>query len=85
MTYSVRETSVHDSEPIECFKFIGPLGTYRYTDNPIPIVVDDEEYTPVQITRTAFEVSTNLTSVVTMDFTVPGARSVVSPTPHWGQ
>lgn len=71
MTYDVRDQSVHDGEPIECFKFVGTLGTYRYTDNPVEVTVNGELYEPMQITRSTVEVGSVIGSIQSMDFDVP--------------
>lgn len=71
MTYDTRDKSVHDSEPIECYKFVGTLGTYRYTDNPVEITVNGELYVPVQIDRSTIEVGSVIGAIQTMDFDVP--------------
>ena len=70
MSYDVKDTSVHDGEPIEVFKFIGTLGTYRYTDYPENVTVNGELYITHPISRTAIEVGTLIDSITTMDFTV---------------
>jgi len=72
MSYSSYDSSVKDGAPIECFKFIGELGTYWYTNNNEPVTVNGEVYSPLSgIKRTALETSSLLDSVQTIDITIP--------------
>lgn len=76
MSYQQYDTSVNDSAPIECYKFIGPTGEYRYTDNAEPVTVGGEVYTPLPITRTAFDISSVVDTQMTMDFNIPATSEL---------
>lgn len=70
--FTTADTSVHDSAPIECYKLIGELKTYRYTNNNEEVTVNGEVYEPLSgITRTAIETSSLLDSNQTIDILVP--------------
>jgi len=72
MSYATYDNSVKSGAPIECYKFIGELGTYRYTNNNEPVTVNGEAYTPLSgVKRTALETSSLLDSVQTIDITLP--------------
>jgi Phage conserved hypothetical protein BR0599 len=72
MSFDSVDTSVHDAAPIECYKFIGELKTYRYTNNNAEVTVNGEVYEPLSgISRTALETSSLLDSVQTIDINLP--------------
>lgn len=50
--YSDREASIHDGEPIECYEFVGPYKTYRFTSSDVAVIVNGNEYKPAAIERT---------------------------------
>lgn len=71
MSYPEYDTSVALGAPIECYKFIGELNTYRYTNNNEDVTVDGELYEHLNITRSAIETSSLLDSIQTIDCVVP--------------
>ena len=72
MSYKSVDNSVEDSAPIECYKFIGELATYRYTNSYQQETVNSELYLPLSdIKRSAAELSSVLESVQTTDVIVP--------------
>ena len=71
MTYAVKDISVHDGAPIECYEFIASHKTWYLTSYHSPVTVDGHEYTPTPITRTALEISSIIDSPHTMDFSIP--------------
>lgn len=72
MSYDDFDRSVHAGAPIECYKFIGELNTYRYTNNNEPVTVAGEVYLPQSgIVRGAIETSSLLDSIQTIDVSIP--------------
>ena len=71
MSYAVKDVSVHDGAPIECYEFIASHKTWFLTSYHSEVVVDGETYTPTPITRTALEISSIIDSPHTMDFSIP--------------
>lgn len=72
MSYTSVDTSVKDGAPIECYKFIGELGVFRYTSNNEQVTVNSETYIPLSdIKRSAIETSSLLDSAQTIDITIP--------------
>lgn len=71
MTYSIYDASANLGSPYELFRFYGPLGEYLYTNNNEPVTVGSRTYEPLQIVRGVTEINTSLTSIQTVDFTVP--------------
>ena len=71
MSYDVKDRSVHDGAPIECYHFQGSHGDFLYTSYQRPITVNDLDFEPIAITRTALETGTIDDSATTMDFNVP--------------
>lgn len=70
--YDDKDKSVHDGAPIECYKFVGELDTYRYTSNSTEVTVNGELYEPLPgLTRTAIEVTSILDSPQSNDIIMP--------------
>jgi uncharacterized phage protein (TIGR02218 family) len=66
------DKSVHGSAPIECYKFIGELKTYRYTSNNEEVTVNGEVYEPLSgIRRNSIETSSILDNTQSIDVTMP--------------
>src|SRR5574337_1098682 len=57
--YSDCETSMHDSEPIECYEFVGSYKTYLYTSGDLPVSVNGRVFAPIPITRTNVKAGTH--------------------------
>lgn len=77
MTYDTRDRSVADSEPIECFKFEAPHKTWYLTSYNEAVTVDGDLYEPTSgLTHTAFEVSSVLDSLTTVDFKLPSSHEL---------
>jgi len=71
MTYAVKDKSVSDGAPIECYQFVAPFRTWRYTSYHEPITVAGNVYNPLPITRTAIDTGSVIDSLTTMDFNIP--------------
>ena len=70
--YDDKDTSVDEGAPIECYKLIGELKTYRYTSNNEEVTVAGELYEPLPgLTRTAIETTSLLDALQTVDIIVP--------------
>lgn len=70
--YDTADRSVHDGAAIECYKFVGELKTYRYTDNNAQVTVNGEVYAPLSgIRRTAIETSSLLDNNQSIDVVLP--------------
>lgn len=71
MSYAVKDKSVHDGSPFECYKFTGPFGTYLYTTNSEEVTLDGDTYKPTNISRNDIETGSILDSIKTVDITLP--------------
>lgn len=71
MTYSQKDRSVQDGEPIECYEFVATHKTWRFTSYHTPVTVDGDLYTPLPIMRTAIVTGSIIDSLKTMDFQIP--------------
>lgn len=72
-----RDTTVQDAAPIECYKFISPIGTYRFTSHPRRVNMAGEWYESFQVTRSnSIEVSSVIDNPVTMDFNLPADHAL---------
>lgn len=83
MTYATKDKSVQDGSPIECYKFVGTFDTYRYTDSPVEVVVNNETYEPLPIQRGVIEEGSIIDDAAGVDIAVPFdsdlARDYVGP------
>lgn len=71
MTYAVKDASVSNGAPIECYSFVAAHKTWRLTSYHQSITVGGQVYDPLPITRTALETGSIIDSIVTMDFNIP--------------
>ncbi len=72
MSYDTVDVSVRDGAPIECYKFIGELKNYFYTNNNVEVTVAGDEYLPLSgIKRGPIETSSLLDSNQTIDVILP--------------
>lgn len=71
MTYATKDKSVQDGLPIECYKFTGTLNTYRYTDAPYSVTVNNEVYEPALIQRGVVETGSIVDGSGGVDIAVP--------------
>src|SRR6266511_3203132 len=70
--YDDKDRSVHDSAPVECYKFVGELDVYRYTNNNEAVTVNGEVYEPLSsISRSSIETYSLLDSPQTVDINIP--------------
>jgi hypothetical protein len=76
MTYSSRDKSVYLGKPFECYEFIGPVGTFRYTSLPFEVTLGGELYQPLVVTRTAIVIGSIIDSPQTMDFNLPASHTL---------
>jgi hypothetical protein len=72
MTYDARESSIADGEPFECYEFVTPLGTFRYTSLPEDVTLGGNLYVVREgIGRTEADINSVVDSLQTMDFLIP--------------
>lgn len=71
MTYATNEISIKDGDPFECYEFVTPLGTFRYTTLPVNVTLGGNVYTPLQISRTTISITMIVDSIQTMDIKIP--------------
>lgn len=71
MTYDTREKSVASGAPIEYYKFTSDFGNFYYTDHNETVVVGDDIYEPLNISRNNIETGSSLDSISTVDITLP--------------
>lgn len=72
MSYESLEESVSDSQPIECYKFIGSHGkAYLYTSANMSVTLGGQRYIPVPVTRSRVKTATNEDSDVTLELEIP--------------
>jgi uncharacterized phage protein (TIGR02218 family) len=76
MTYATKDRSVSDGAPIECYQFVAPFRTWRYTSHSEPITVAGNVYTPLPIVRTAIDTNSIIDTLTTMDFIIPSMDSL---------
>lgn len=76
MTFAVKDKSVHDGAPIECYEFIATHYTWRFTSYDRRINVAGAWYEPLPITRTAIEIASILDSAASMDFIIPSDHEI---------
>ena len=76
MTYAVKDKSTHDGLPMEFFKFVGPLRTYRFTDQANSETLNGEAYLPLQIKRGNIGVSSVVDSQKSLSVSVPSDCSL---------
>lgn len=76
MTYTVYDKSAALGAPYELFRFVGPLGSYFYTNLKDPVEFEGDLYEPLQITRGVTEISALTTSIQTVNFTVPTSARI---------
>jgi uncharacterized phage protein (TIGR02218 family) len=75
--FSDRELSVHDSQPIECFEFIGSYVTYRYTSADIEVTVNGNVYTPAAVSRTGIRAGTHDEDNIQVEIEMPITMKLV--------
>lgn len=71
MSYAVKDRSIHDGAPIECYEFVASHKTWRFTSYHTAVTVDGDLYTPLPITRSAIDVGSVIDALQTMDFNIP--------------
>jgi hypothetical protein len=76
VSYSTVDKSTQDGSPIELFEFIMPNETKRYTDADEIVVIGDDIYYPLPITRTAIEITQSFSNAITIDITVPASSEL---------
>jgi hypothetical protein len=76
MTYAVKDKSIASGAPIECYEFIAPHKTWRYTSYHSPVLVAGQWYYPLPIVRTAIEVTSIIDATATMDFNLPSDHEI---------
>lgn len=76
MSYAVKDKSIASGAPIECYEFIAPHKTWRYTSYHTQVTVAGQVYTPLPITRTAIEITSIIDAPATMDFNLPSDHEI---------
>lgn len=71
MSYLTQETSQHDGEPLEVFKFIAPAKNYLYTSAETELVVAGEIYSPAIIRRKPVKTGTHNDDNVELELSMP--------------
>ncbi len=71
MTYNAYEQSIHDSAPVECYKFTGSFRTYRYTSADKEVTVNGEVYEPRPVSRKAVRAGTQEDENLAMELELP--------------
>lgn len=71
MSYEDREASTADGEPFEAIEVTIFGVVYRYTTYPEALVIGSETFEPLAFTRTAVEISSQLTTQLTVDIALP--------------
>lgn len=59
MSYTTREQSQHEGQPVECFEFVTPFGSYLYTSGDVAVTVAAKTFTPLTIRRTTIKAGTH--------------------------
>lgn len=76
--YTLSDTSTHDAAPVEAFKFIGSLTTYRYTSNDEQITVNGEDYDPlIGLVRKSAKAGTQEESKLDLTIEMPFDTDIV--------
>lgn len=71
MTFLTQDSSVHDSLPIECYRFTGPLKTYYYNDSDEDVTISDQVFISSAITRDAIEAGVSIGNPQRVNISVP--------------
>lgn len=72
MTYETRDSSISDGMPFECYEFITPIGTFRYTSLTERVLLGGQWYEVCPgIDRTQADINPIIDSLQTMDFLIP--------------
>jgi uncharacterized phage protein (TIGR02218 family) len=84
MSYSLRETSAHEAQPIELYHFTQGAESWRYTSSEMEYLHNSALYQPITIKRTAPEISqergaSGITVTVPRDNKVAGLFRVFVP------
>jgi uncharacterized phage protein (TIGR02218 family) len=70
-TYDEFESSAHDGEPVECYKFMGSFRNYYYTSADLPQTVNGEDYEPAPVKRSTFRAGTQSDDSIANDVELP--------------
>lgn len=71
MSYAGKERSVQSGEPFECYEFVSPVGTFRYTSAPEAKTLGGNVYTPAPVMRGNVEIGIVIDTLQTVDFMLP--------------
>jgi uncharacterized phage protein (TIGR02218 family) len=81
MTYLTHEASVHDSKPVELYKFIGTYQNYYYTSGPVDVDYDDGEgvqtYQAINVERTEIKAGTHEDDGLSITVTLSATHQLV--------
>jgi uncharacterized phage protein (TIGR02218 family) len=78
MTYTAKELSVQDGQPVEVFEFVGTFKTYRYTSADRPLTFFGEVYTPLAIKRDEANIGDQSQDGIEMVIELPQTSEVVT-------
>lgn len=78
MSFSDYEKAIAGGSPFECYKFSGTFGVRRYTTKSTEVTLtgDAEPYLPLNISRDAIRVTSDIESLETVDITVPAGCDI---------
>lgn len=71
MSYSDKDKSVDDGQPIECYEFVTSFGDFLFTNSNQEEVVDGKTFEPLNVSRSDISTSSALDSITTVDVTFP--------------
>jgi hypothetical protein len=72
MSYASKESSIAEGIPFECYEFVTPIGTFRYTSLTEDVTLGGNLYEPCEgIGRTEADINPVIDSLQTMDFIIP--------------
>ena len=77
MSYETLETSQHDSQPVECYRFIGSFREYRYTSSEDQVTVNGLTYDPIPVKRNAVKAGTQSEDGLALEVELPFDCDVV--------
>jgi len=70
-TYTARETSQRDGQPIEAYEFKGPGKFYRYTSADVALTIRGSLYEPIVVRRTAIRAGTHNEDSLDLEVRMP--------------
>jgi hypothetical protein len=79
MSTDTLEASVHDSQPVELYQFLGSYKNYYLTSDAEPFVFQGVTYIPIAgLVRTSIKAGTHAESNTTLKVTLPVANDIIA-------